>query len=90
MTNIVDLLKQGRKDLIWEKYCGYLDLNIEEFMQIQRSLLMEQINLFKDCKLGKKFMGKRTPRSVEDFRRKVPLTTYEDYLPYIKDKREDV
>ena len=89
MINIVDLLKQGRKDLIWEKYCGYLDLNIEDFMKIQRSLLMEQINLLKDCELGQKFLGKRPPKNIDEFRRKVPLTTYEDYIPYLLDKREE-
>jgi len=30
------------------------------------------------------------PRNVAEFREKVPLTTYADYLPYLAEKREDV
>jgi hypothetical protein len=39
MTSYKELLKQGRQDLIWEKYCGYLDLSMQEFMGIQNRLL---------------------------------------------------
>ncbi len=30
---------------VWSKYCGFLDLNQEEFTEIQQDLLMEQIGL---------------------------------------------
>lgn len=74
---------------IWERYCGFLDISIEEFMQIQRRLLMEQIELVADSTLGKKIMKGR-PQSVEEFRHLVPLTTYEDYKPYLSQQQEDV
>ncbi len=59
-------------------------------MKIQKRLLMEQIDLLSKCELGKKIMGSKTPKSVEEFRKNVPLTTYEDYAPYLSKKREDV
>ena len=67
---------------IWERYCGFLDLSVEEFMQIQRRLLMEQIDLVADTPMGRKVMGGAKPRSVDEFRASVPLTTYDDYAEH--------
>ena len=75
---------------IWERYCGFLDLSLEEFMKIQRRLLIEQIELVSDSPLGKKIMNGSKPKDVEEFRRLVPLTTYEDYEPYLGQQQEDV
>jgi hypothetical protein len=83
------MIKNGEKEKIWSKYCGYLDLSIEEFMQIQERLLIEQFATLKDCNLGKHFFGKRPPKSVEEFRKKVPLTTYADYVDFLMDQKED-
>ncbi len=88
MTTYKELLQQGRHDLIWEKYCGYLDLSMEEFMEIQNRLLMEQIAFIKNSKLGKHFLKENTVKSPSDFRRIVPLTNYEDYVPFLMDKDE--
>jgi hypothetical protein len=91
MATTAELLRQGRRDEIWKKYCGFLDLGMEEFMEIQRRLLMEQIDLLSKCELGRKLLGEKVPTSVEEFRQTVPLTTYyDDYLPYLAEKREDV
>ena len=70
---------------LWQRYCGFLDLSIDEFMDIQEELLMDQIDRVADSVLGKKIMGKRKPKSVEEFRRMVPLTTYDDYEPYLSE-----
>ncbi len=86
MTTYKELLRQGRHDLIWEKYCGYLDLSLDEFMEIQRRLLLEQAAFLQDSKLGQHFFKNRAIKSVEDFRKVVPLTTYEDYIPFLMDK----
>jgi phenylacetate-coenzyme A ligase PaaK-like adenylate-forming protein len=74
---------------LWQRYCGFLDLSIDEFMDIQKELLMDEIERVADSILGKKIMGERKPESVEEFRRMVPLTTYEDYEPYLTEKQED-
>ena len=90
MATTIELLTQGRTDAVWRKYCGFLDLTIDEFMHIQRSLLQEQISLLADCEFGQRILGDRVPESVEEFRERVPLTTYSDYEDVLGEKREDV
>ena len=90
MPSTFELLKQGRKKELWQRCCGFIDLRLEEFMAIQRRLLLEQIELLKNCELGQKIMRGAMPDSVEEFREKVPLTTYADYAPYLPERREDV
>jgi len=74
---------------LWQRYCGFLDLSIDEFMEIQNELLMGQIEQVADSTLGKKIMGNQKPKSIEEFRQMVPLTTYDDYEPYLNEQRED-
>ena len=33
------------KEEIWEEYCGFLELSLEDFMLIQHRLLQEQLEL---------------------------------------------
>jgi hypothetical protein len=74
---------------LWQRYCGFLNLSVDEFMEIQEHLLEQQIDLVADSTLGKKIMGGNKPGSVEEFRRIVPLTTYEDYEPYLSERQND-
>lgn len=90
MITAKELLKQGKHDEIWSKYCGFFDLSISEYMEIQRDLLLEQIDFLCQCELGQKLLGSPAPTNIDDFRNNVPLTTYEDYAPYLPEKREDV
>lgn len=90
MTKPIDLLRQGRKRELWQMCCGFIDLSLEQFMGIQKRLLLEQIELLKSCELGRKVMRGAMPETVEEFREQVPLTTYGDYLPELVEKREDV
>ena len=68
-------------DRVWQKYCGFLDLSLQQFMSIQESLLLQQLVQMSGCPLAEKLIGRKMPRNIEEFRRAVPLTTYEDYLP---------
>jgi len=90
MATATELLRQGKKKEVWQKYCGFIDLSLDEVMKIQEKLLMEQMKLLAKCELGKKILGDKVPQSVEEFRKNVPLTTYDDYAPYLSKKREDV
>ena len=90
MTSLSTMLQQGRNDEIWTKYCGFLDLSIGEFMDIQERLLLEQIDLLGNCLMGRMLMGDVIPTTIEEFREVVPLTTYEDYQEYLDQKRNDV
>jgi len=84
-----ELFETGDQERIWQKYCGFLDLSLQEFMEIQEQLLMEQIELVYDSPLAKKFMSKK-PKDMTEFRQLVPLTTYDDYADYLSAKNEDV
>lgn len=90
MPSAIDLIREGRTEELWQKVCGFIDLSVEEFMAIQRRLLLEQIELLNKCELGNKVMRGAKPRSVEEFREQVPLTTYGAYAPYLLEQREDV
>ncbi len=75
-------------DRVWRKYCGFLDLTLQQFMSIQESLLLQQLEKVARCPLGRRLMGNKTPMSVEEYRNLVPLTTYEDYFPELEPGNE--
>ncbi len=89
MKTLREMLRDEDYDKIWKAYLGFLDLSIEEFMEIQERLLMEQIELLKKCNLGKQLFGRNRIKSIEDFRKKVPLTTYEDYAETLLSKKSE-
>lgn len=90
MAKIAELLRQGRHEEVWRRCCGFIDLSLEDFMKIQKRLLLEQLALLGKCELGSHIMNGLGPRSVEEFREQVPLTTYADYTPYLLKRRKDV
>jgi hypothetical protein len=90
MARPIHLLREGKKDELWQMCCGFIDLSLEQFMTIQRRLLLEQIELLKSCELGRKVMRGAMPTTVEEFQEQVPFTTYADYVPELVEKREDV
>lgn len=71
------------------KYCGFLDLTMQDYMKIQNRLMEEQIQLWSDCELGKSILKGRRPSGIDEFRRLVPLTTYEDYADMLLQKRSE-
>jgi hypothetical protein len=90
VSRVQELLKSGRKEDLWQLCCGFIDLSLDQFMAIQNSLMLEQIELLKKCELGKRIFRGTLPASIEDFRRNVPLTTYVDYCPDLLEKRENI
>ena len=68
-------------DAIWKEYCGFLDLTMQDYMKIQNRLMEEQIQLWSDCELGKSILKGRRPSGIDEFRRLVPLTTYDGLMP---------
>ncbi|MGI6685578.1 MAG: auxin-responsive protein [Bacillota bacterium] len=87
----MDLDNKFRKkqyDKIWQEYCGFLDLSMPEYMDIQNRLMLEQIELYYQSELGKKIMKGQKPASVKEFREIVPLTKYEDYADILLPKVE--
>ena len=89
MTKPIDLMREGRREELWQMCCGFLNLKLEEFMIIQKRLLLEQIRMLKGCELGRRVMQGAMPETVQEFREQVPLTTYDDYLPELVERSED-
>ena len=61
MTTTLELLREGRREEIWQKYCSFIDLSLDEFMEIQKRLLVEQIELLSKCELGRQLLGDQVP-----------------------------
>ncbi|NLD18963.1 MAG: GH3 auxin-responsive promoter family protein [Clostridiales bacterium] len=83
-------LKKCSQQEIWDEYCGFLDLSIDEYMDIQYRLLHEQIELFSDSGMGKRIMHGQKPETPEEFRKTVPLTTYDDYADILLNQRKSM
>ena len=81
-------IRNYSKEEIWQEYCGFLDLSMEEYMRIQRRLMNEQIEIWSRSALGQRILGGKMPQTLEEFREMVPLTTYEDYADILL-KKED-
>ena len=74
---------------LWKRYCGFLDLTVEEFLSIQKSLMSEQVQLVAGSTLGRKILGNRPPRTLEEFRASTPFTAYGDYEPFLSRRDEE-
>jgi len=63
---------------IWRRYCGPLFLSVEDFMEVQKHLLNERLELLSHVSQQKKGIPDLKPASLEEFR-SMPLTSYKDY-----------
>jgi len=81
------LRRSGKEDL-WQEYCGFLDMTLDEYMFTQKRLMEEQIRLWSSCPLGKKILNGKSALTVEEFIKKIPFTTYEDYADTLLAKKE--
>ncbi len=88
MSKEAELIVQGKNEELWQRCCSFIDLSLDDCMSIQQRLLLEQIQLLKKCKLGRSIIREADPRTVEEFREQVPLTTYADYEPFLLTKNE--
>jgi len=84
-----EYLRSLDKEKIWQRYCGFFDFSIKEFMDIQNTLLLEQLELISQNPLHKEILKADIPNTIEEFRKLVPLTTYDNYAPYLGNCKED-
>ncbi|NLA87033.1 MAG: GH3 auxin-responsive promoter family protein, partial [Clostridiales bacterium] len=82
-----DKLKKHTREQLWSEYCGFLDLSVTDYMYIQNRLMDEQIRLWRDSGLGRELLHGKRPETVEEFRKMLPLTTYEDYADILLSRR---
>ena len=90
MATLSELVRDGSNKELWQRCCGFIDLSLPEFMNIQERLLKEQLTLLKKCELGRSILRQANPSTLDEFRDEVPLTTYKDYAPYLLKRRMDV
>ena len=90
MSRVAELLREGKTEELWQRCCGFIDLSMDEFMAIQKRLLLEQLELLARCELGRYIVNGANPYTVEEFREQVPMTTYADYCPVLLEQREDM
>ncbi len=79
---------QWPNETIWRKYCGFLDLTKEEFSEIQRELLLDELLLVHKSPLGQRLLQGSLPKNIGDFRQACRLTTYQDYRPFLENHQE--
>ena len=81
---------QSDNDSVWQKHCGFFDLTTEQFMAVQENLLAQQLKRIGNSPLSRKLIGDHTPQSVREFRRNVPLSTYQYYAPEFESGDENI
>ena len=59
-------LHEYTKEEIWDEYCGFLTMTPAEFMNIQRRLLMEQMEIWTESALGQRILKGNKPKTIED------------------------
>lgn len=87
--SLSERLQRQEYQEIWDQYCGFLDLNMDEYMNIQNRLMEEQMVLWSSCELGKTILKGKKPQTIDEFRKMVPLTTYEDYADVLLQKQAE-
>ncbi len=88
METLLEMYRRGDMEGIWNRYCGFLELTTEEFVASQNLLLEEQLRAWRGSALVKKVLGAPLPETVEEFRARAPITTYEDYADSLLPKDE--
>ncbi|MDO8491544.1 MAG: GH3 auxin-responsive promoter family protein [Dehalococcoidia bacterium] len=83
MRSEATFLRSADLRSVRQRYCGFLDLSVEEFMQIQQHLLEEQMELVSGSVESEKLPNWRKSAKVDNFRRLLPLTTYPDYAKFL-------
>ena len=43
---IEEKIRSSKPAEVWQEYCGFLDFSIDQYMQIQRRLMEEQIQVW--------------------------------------------
>lgn len=82
------LATRSRKE-VWDTFCGFLDYSMSEYMEVQTRLMEEQIDYWVNSKVGQSILKGAKPKTIDEFRKMVPLTTYEDYADILLAKQSD-
>lgn len=90
MHDALTLYRERGAAALWDRALGYLDYSMEQTMDLQRRELLARLRTLPDSAIGRQVGGDRVITSLEEFRERVPFTTYADYEPTLGQRREDV
>ena len=88
METLLEMHRRGDTEGIWKRYCGFLELTMEELRANQARLLEQQLQIWKKSPLVKRIFGGVLPATEEEFRAAAPITTYEDYADSLLSRKE--
>jgi len=89
MHDALTLYRERGAAALWDRTLGYLDYSMEQTMELQRSLLLERLRTLPSSALGRHIAGDRPITSIDEFRERVPFTTYADYEEMLGQRNED-
>ena len=84
----MEILNTGEKRM-WREYCAVVQLPVTQFLDIQRALLSEQLDLVVEAPWAKAFVEGHPPKTIEDFRDRVPLHRWTDYAEHLQPESSD-
>ena len=84
----MDVINADEKRM-WREYCAVVQLPMQMFLEIQNTLLSEQLDLMGKSDWFPPLVPGHMPKSVEEFRRSVPLRTWRDYTPLLESESVD-
>lgn len=76
------------EDLAFRKYSGFFHLSLKEWQALQDGLLTEQFELVGCSMWAEPFRRYGPLRSIGELRATAPLTTYEQYAPYLREAKQ--
>ncbi len=85
-----ELYRERGAQALWDRSLGFLDMDIEQTMEMQHRLLNEQLALLNESVLGRLLFGDARPANYAQLRETIGLTSYEDYANTLGERREDV
>ncbi|MDD5191334.1 MAG: GH3 auxin-responsive promoter family protein [Dehalococcoidales bacterium] len=71
----------------WSRFCGFLTLSLDDFCEVQRGLLNEQIEKVFTKPAFKKLMGGKAIKTIDEFRESVPFNAWADYEPFFRNEK---
>ena len=83
-------LKKYGKQQLWQEYCGFVDMSLTDYMYTQRRLMEEQLSLWCESGLGRQLLHGAKPRTIDELRNALPLTSYADYADVLLPKRAEM
>ena len=63
-----DKLKKYSREQLWQEYCGFLDMSLDDYMYTQRRLMEEQLQMWSKSGLGRQLLRGNHPRTIDELR----------------------